>query len=282
MSRVLLLSAVLLGLAASPAPTEVPATSPTTPAAPVQAERLDAAIDEVLSRPEFRWRPGPRVRQQRAESPSWLGGFFEQLAEAIDGFFETLDSWLSRFGRWWRRLFGAEPQVSPRSAETGITLSWLLYGAALALVCVLAVLLWRRHRRRSLAETLEVEQLALEELAAEESAADQVEPRRWRQWALDLAAEGKLREAIRAAHLAALSELARGGLLRLERFKSNLDYLVELRRRSRTVPELPEFFAANVGVFERVWYGSAPASTQLLEAAMANVDRMADGAPPTA
>ncbi len=239
---------------------------------------LDAAIDEVLARPEYRWRLGPQLRpEQQEQEKTWLTNLVAGLLQSMSSGLESLRSWLEWFNRWFRDRFSQEPAAGSQSASTGIALSWLLIVVALIVVCSLLALLWLRSRRRARAPelTLQVEQ-QLAELAEEESEADQVEPQRWRHWALELADAGSLRPAIRAVHLGVLSELARGNLIHLQRCKSNLDYLVELRRRCRSGEEVPLCFADNVGIFEQVWYGRLSATQQLLQAALNNLDRIGD------
>jgi len=65
------------------------------------------------------------------------------------------------------------------------------------------------------------------------------------------------RLALRALYLATLAGLAADGLISLAKFKTNLDYERELRRRALTRHELVARFAARRKMFEDVWYGHA-------------------------
>jgi Domain of unknown function (DUF4129) len=240
----------------------------------VDADEFDEALDKVLARDEFAWRLGPRASLDTSY-PSWLEWFFDESFSALEGAFETVADWFQRLEAWLRKL--TEPIDGPNGAGvagTGISISWVLLILALAVVCSVLVVFLKRSRRTREEIDVETEPVELSELADDESAAGSVEPSRWRRWALELESDGRLREAIRAIHLATLSALAHAELIRLERFKSNLEYLRELRRRSRMEPLLAGLFATNIGYFERVWYGRDLATADLLHASLDNLDRI--------
>jgi hypothetical protein len=233
---------------------------------------LDQTIDEVLAQPEYAWRLGHQRAEE--EAPPWLIGFLSGLTETVIRAVATVLDWIGRFDGWLRRLLG--PRRGPiemGSPEAGIGVPWLVLGLALVVVCVLLVTQLRRRTREQIAARgLEV--IELSAVAEEESAADHVSEERWRSFALELAAQGRAREAVRAVHLAALSLLARAGLLRLARFKSNRDYSLELGRRWRTSDAVAGCFAENVSVYERVWYGHDSATGELLRNLLDNLDRI--------
>lgn len=75
--------------------------------------------------------------------------------------------------------------------------------------------------------------------------------------AAELARSGDYRSAIRRAFVALLFELERRGTVRLDRAKTNRDYLNEVRSDRMLV----EPMTGLTSIFERVWYGEQPASS---------------------
>src|SRR4029077_11889351 len=61
--------------------------------------------------------------------------------------------------------------------------------------------------------------------------------------------------ALRAFYLANLAWLGRQEFIRIHPGKTNREFEVELRRRTRAFPEARDLFSVNVLAFERVWYG---------------------------
>ena len=93
------------------------------------------------------------------------------------------------------------------------------------------------------------------DLEDEDTTADDLPLNRWLDLAAELAGEGKLRLALRAFYLATLAGLAEHGLITIEKFKSNREYEIELRRRAHQKAKLLTDFTTSREVFERVWYG---------------------------
>ncbi|MEM7395849.1 MAG: DUF4129 domain-containing protein, partial [Verrucomicrobiota bacterium] len=81
--------------------------------------------------------------------------------------------------------------------------------------------------------------------------------------AADLLARGEYRLAARALFLASLAFLAHQEYIRLALFKSNREYLYELKRRSHGQPELPGAFSDVIQEFEGFWYGQHPIDEQI-------------------
>jgi hypothetical protein len=80
---------------------------------------------------------------------------------------------------------------------------------------------------------------------------------------------------LRALFLATLAWHAQEGRLRLARFKTNLDYEIELRRRTLSAPVLADEFRGRRRQFEEVWYGAAPASDQLVREWLVRIEESA-------
>jgi len=90
----------------------------------------------------------------------------------------------------------------------------------------------------------------------------------------ELLARGDFRLALRAFYLASLAHLAAKNLVTLAKFKSNLDYERELRRRGHSLPELPPLFSENVSVFDRAWYGMHEVTEEMVNRFVFRVERL--------
>jgi hypothetical protein len=240
----------------------VRAAAPPPPPAALTPAQLDAALDDVLARPEFTWRqPRPVLAVEVLD-----GGLLAWLRDAAERLRTGFRRAAEAFGDWLEKLF----RRPPRPAGGGFNLGeWLvapevlLPALALLLAAVAAKLLWdRRHLRPAVVATAEAV-AAAPDLADEAVAADRLPEDGWLRLAADLLARGEPRLALRALHLAALAHLAARGLVQVARGKSNRDYLRELRRRAPAAPAAAEAFAAQLADFERIWYGAHPADAAL-------------------
>ena len=164
-------------------------------------------------------------------------------------------SWVKRFLEWLESFF---PKFSPpegaaegASAFAGV-LQWVLI---IAVVLVLGFVLYkllplfRRHLRRSAREERE-ERIILGEKVGEDQSADDLFGEAER-----LAREGDIRGAIRKGYVALLCELSDRKLIGLARYKTNRDYLRDVRSRR----EIYERMNGLTGKFERHWYGAEDA-----------------------
>lgn len=243
-------------------------------AAPVTTEALDRSIDTVLKQRRYSWRipreavvEEPAVKEENALR-RWLRGFSESIGSAAKS-----------VARWIADLF--QPRNRPQSpgyisfADAATVLKWILI---LLIVVVLGALLWLLakawlNRPRVVATAADAAP-AIPDLADENVSADQLPEDAWMRLALELMGQGDLRLALRALYLASLAHLAQRELIRLVRHKSNRDYLREVDRRARALPEIQAAFGTNVGAFDRVWYGRHPATDELVREFRSNVERI--------
>jgi hypothetical protein len=93
------------------------------------------------------------------------------------------------------------------------------------------------------------------DLATETTSADELPADRWLALARQMADQGDLRLAMRGFYLAILARLADRQLIRIESYKSNLEYKRELNRHAREKTELVVDFTAAIVHFEKIWYG---------------------------
>ena len=230
---------------------------------------LDAAIDRVLAGDDFQWRLRPLPAEENAAQGN-ADGFFARLANTVANWSNDFFHWLGRLledlVRWLRRLFLRQnPADIAASAASGAAalqfLLWMFAVLVAGLLIGVVVLAWRRSRKlRRTTLTAEPVTVAVPDLQSENTQAGQLPVDGWLDLAREQLARSEWRLAWRALHLALLARLAADGLVSLAKFKTNLDYERELRRRAITRQEIVTVFAARRRAFEAVWYGREPAA----------------------
>jgi hypothetical protein len=246
-----LLLAVLL--AANPVASMATETGFTSP------EALDRSIDEVMAQREFTWRMPREITAENEKAPK--GPIASVVAWIIDKLGKGLKAvinWIDKLINW---LIDLLPSADHRTsspdenwiASVRVAVIVLLIG----LLCTLVYILWRSWMRRQTARA-EIAATAVEstpDLEDESTTADDLPVNRWLELARELTEKGSLRQAIRAFYLAILADLAAHELITIEKFKSNREYEIELRRRAHQKEGLLKVFSKSRDVFERVWYG---------------------------
>lgn len=150
------------------------------------------------------------------------------------------------------RVFSAGAGPRPQPGTGTLNLARVLIMAALAAALAIgAYTLARRLRRRRRNDEREEKREVFGETLPEDTTAASLH-----RAAAELAQRGEWRAAIRRAYIALLYELDERGKLRLERAKTNRDYLNELRTDAEVYPRV----AVRTEIFERVWYGERPAT----------------------
>jgi uncharacterized protein DUF4129 len=233
---------------------------------------LDDAIDKVLARREFAWRLPRKPPAAGERKMGFLERFLDSVVDTMGRFWDGIMSLVARIAAWLDEFFLSRIGREPADGRSGAWLTSVQGLMALLLfagAAALGIFLWRSKRRRPAAVSAEALSAA-PDLEIEDSEAAGVPADAWLDRATDLAHRGDLRQAVRAIYLGSLSSLARRDLIAPARFKSNRDYEWELRRRARSRAHLPELFAQNVAIFERVWYGRHEATRDLLERVLAN------------
>jgi hypothetical protein len=246
-----LLLAVLF--VAHPVPSLATETAFTSP------EALDRSIDEVMAQREFTWRMPREITAENEKAPK--GPIASVVAWIIDKLGKGLKAvinWIDKLINWLIDLLPTADQriASPDEnwiASVRVAVIVLLIG----LLCALVYILWRSWMRRQTAQA-EIAASAVEstpDLEDENTTADDLPVNRWLELARELTEKGSLRQAIRAFYLAILADLAAHELITIEKFKSNREYEIELRRRAHQKEGLLKAFSKSRDVFERVWYG---------------------------
>ena len=225
----------------------------------IAPEALDRSIDEVMQQREFSWRmPREALAEDQAEPEGPIASVVTWIVDQLGKGLNAVVKWIDQLIDWLLALLptGEHQRVSSDTdwiSSVRVAVIALLLG----LLGVLAYILWRSWRRR---QTVKDKIVAAPveptlDLEDEDTTAADLPVNRWLGLASELARKGSLRLAMRAFYLATLAGLAEHGLITIDKFKSNCEYEMELRRRAHQKENLLTDFTRSREVFERVWYG---------------------------
>ena len=214
----------------------------------VTAARLDASIGSVLQSRKHLWQAPSNARKN--QDPS----IWRDFGRAVKRWLDKVADWLGRVLRWLQ-----PPDSVGRSKSGGRSVNIRDIAVVLLVVCAvgLAALVTRTllDRRSRAGGPLTARVSKPVDLHRAELSPEELPEEKWLDLAREMMEGGQARLAVRAIYLAALVILGKRELVTPTRFKSNRDYLVELRRRHRGSETPITSFQSMVGLFERVWYG---------------------------
>ncbi|PIE90272.1 MAG: hypothetical protein CR997_06695 [Acidobacteria bacterium] len=239
--------------------------------APIDPQKLNREIEAVLAQREYDWKR-PKMKLENEDS------FFASLAKTTRIKLRQLGKWLEK---WMRKLLRKKPNASDHDSPSilgGRNVAYVLLITVTVLLCFLVVFLIRRQGAKMEPEprTVSAPDLNREELVASDLPEDE-----WFKMANEMVEKGEYRLAVRAYFLSTLSLLNEKEIIRVEMFKSNYEYGLELSRREHVHPHLPSPFFANVALFEKVWYGMYDVSQGLLKQFLDNYRRIRNHAEPS-
>ena len=249
--------------------------------ATVAPAQIEDAVKRTLQHDKYAWRL-PREKSPEDDSPTqaWLRTFFASIGHTLTDWARTVRDWVRSILDWFDKHF--LPKAKPvedgtaRHFDWAGLLRWFAFALLLFAVAALTLLvarLWRQGWRRPRVVSAEIVP-ARPDLNDESVTAAQLPEDEWLKLAGELLNGGDLRLALRAFYLATLAHLAAREIVSLARFKSNHDYENEVNRRARGSPELRAAFAANVGAFDRAWYGLYEVTADVLAQFQSNFQRI--------
>jgi hypothetical protein len=255
------------------------------PTTAVQPAQLDRAIDGVLGGPDFRWRLRPPPGQEAKRNEGVIRRFLRQGVDMVVEMGRSIGRWIRRVVDWFDRQFTSDKSGSEKDSRKGgggsaiNLLRVMLYVFIAAAVVLILWLIWLmvRGAQRNARPVLAAQAVtaAAPDLRDENVQAAQLPADGWLALAREQMQRGEWRLALRALYLATLARLATEGLVSLAKFKTNLDYEREVRRRALSRTEVATGFARRRREFEDVWYGRAPVAEPHLRAWMAELERPA-------
>ena len=254
---------------ALPAAADVPVDS-------AQVAPLEQALDEELAERRYTWRM-PRADRPDAELP-WLLQLLQDFGESVRGWikaaFDFASDVIKAIWDWFfgdgSRDGGGLDGSDLSGASRTFSQSFRILAGVLAVVLIVATLylVWRAYQRRD--STLTAMPVSapsdLPDIQDEATTAADLPQDEWTQMARELAGKGEFRLASRALFFSILATLAHQEIIRIARFKSNMDYDVELIRRAASIGEVPRVFSRSALLYETVWYGEHEATLETLEA----------------
>lgn len=244
--------------------------------APLTPSHLNQSIEQVLRQREYNWR-FPRDIVDNQDEKTFMDHFFSSISETVEAWIgparkqlEESFEWISKhLSRWLRHLFDTAPADHAGGRNE---LDWITGVQALSFVLMAVVIsatgviLYRIYRQRLLLPKINTTpSTSVPDLNDETVTADQLPENEWMALATKQFNAGDYRLAMRALSLATLSHLDERNVIRLQRHKSNRDYLREVKSQARFKPLLPEPFEKQIRMVETVWYGTTTADATLYE-----------------
>ncbi len=235
------------------------------------SKELDEAIEEVIHQREYQWRMPREVVDEQEQG--MLFDFLEGMANTAKRFWKPITRIWNKISEWLRKgLSSLGPSGSSREWTAG-EMNRLIIILIVLLALLVLFFVWRHRKAKRATDAIQAEAiLPIPDIADEHLVADQLPEEGWQKLAQDLLARGELRLALRAMFMATLAHLAQAQLITVARFKSNRDYLQELRRRAYDQKIMQEAFHENVSAVDSVWYGMYPVTDDLLNRFIQNVD----------
>ncbi len=248
--------------------------------------RLALEVDELRKSAPATPTPADRKlldRLRREETPNALkaGGEVAQppvsnqpmivrMVEAIDKIFEWIGEKLTKLWDWLRQLWprAKTPGIGEGSA---LRTRWVVGALVVAILAVIGILAWeviRKSKRSVAAPVTESDPIASkrDEDPLSRGANE------WERYAAQLAAAGRIREAIRAWYHAVLVTCYGAGILHYRKGRTNWEYIGALS------PELAwrGDFVALTRRFETEWYGRTTSSRDALDECASRAERVLD------
>lgn len=248
-----------------------------------EGQRVRQSIREALDEGDYAWRLRMPKDKAAKEADNAFVGFVKAGWEILREIVQSISDAFNRFGKWLRKLVGADERQSPERNEVSgsrgtVWLEICLYALCAILLGLLVylVVVVVRQARRNATRRLHASPLALREeapdLADEAVHAAQLPSDGWLSLAREKLAAGDWRLACRALFLAQLARLSEQGFLNLARHKTNLDYELELRRRQPHRVDLQEYLGQRRRRFDAAWYGREVPGEQELRAWLHDFD----------
>jgi hypothetical protein len=240
-------------------------------------DTLNQSIDQTLQSHDYDWRtPPPKSESERKD---WFLDAVDRAVALLQKGWKALSDLWSDFLDWIDQLLKPIMPASERAPtdKPSSAVRPVFYILGVVVFALALILLWKFWPRRKAPMPLPASPTRAIDLNNEGLLASDLPEDEWLQMADRYAKSGDLRLALRALYLGTLALLNHRGFLTIHACKSNRDYEVELRRRSRD-SGLSQVFRLNIRSFEQSWYGFHEVTDQQIEDFRDNMGRMRSNA----
>jgi len=240
----------------------------------IERHQLDQAISQTSRDPEFIWRKKVISNHKK-----------NVVSRFVESFFEQIRVLRRKIADFWKKWFPENKEHLKKKKEvpfkTGAGSTSFLKTVSFFLLLFLLFVLLLFLAKVFLNQKGAVNQKSIKPVSPENIDMDDenlvaslLEEEEWIQLARELFEKGELRQALRAWFFAHLAFLSRKELLLIARFKSNLDYHRELKRRTRFKPAIELRFKKIITLFEQAWYGTHEANPTEIEQMKKSLEEM--------
>ena len=242
------------------------------------SRQFDRAITDVISQSEYAWRMPRTAEAENEETASILGAFIQNTMQWLKEALRPLRDLLRRFAEWLRDAFNRKESHESFELDWRTTVQALLFIMLATAASILGIILFRlwKNRKPKSPDTIAKPRPSVPDLLADRVPANELPLDEWMAMAREFLEKGEYRLAIRAMFLACLVRLSNDQKLTIAPHKSNMEYIIELRRRAHDMPQILSAFTDNVTILERIWYGMHEATQNAIEKFSANHERILD------
>jgi hypothetical protein len=241
-----------------------------------QAFILDNGIKKILQQPKYNWRiPRQYLTGKNLGITDWLLEVLKPFSGSLESFFKWLGRIIKYLVENLSNLFSWDDSpVAPEIPDLKLTrLSAFLVGGFTLVLTFFLFRNWRRKKKK--VEPVQgIETAQKPNLEDQSVTADLLPEDEWMAMARKMIEKQEYRLGLRALYLATLALLEHQRLIALKPYKSNHDYLNEIRRRIHNYPDLPAVFLENIFLFECSWYGEHQVNQGMLDKFLANQDKI--------
>lgn len=211
---------------------------------PIRDEQeIRAALEQVLSNPEFQ-RLAPREKPEPEEAETgWLG----RLLEWLEQWLTSESSSSKQAGESWRI-----------PALLLLIFRWVIYLLVAAVMAAVVVLIYKAVTRRSLADDVSHQKPEAGAVEVSSRPPGELPSEKYVSRAVALAEAADYKAAIRQLLLGSMSWIERNGLIRYRRGLSNRDYLRAVTEKARLRAPMQRI----VVLFEQVYFGRRMATAE--------------------
>ncbi len=216
-------------------------------------EEINKSIEKVTRHSEFAWR---LQNNKKDEDQDEIGAIERFILWVKDHIVRAWNYIFDKINEWIKKLTGTGKKNESNDLWKG-NVFLIMYFIFAVLLCILAIVIWRQYqrKRRPAAKVTAQGIPSVPDLTDDYVNPVELPAERWLNMGYDLMQRQSFRLALRAFYLAMLSRLAEKKLIMIARYKTNLDYLAELKRRDHEHMELIKLFSVNIQLFDRSWYG---------------------------